>query len=124
MVGRTSVISLSFCSPRSGELNEEQSKIRRRIIAPDVNRNCQEIGINVANATISRSVSRVTSTHPHFFGCLLAFLCGNVVLSEVHHIHPIHPFLVKPPSRWDSRSEKSNGDGARMFDNSDEPRKW
>jgi hypothetical protein len=77
MVGRTSVISLSFCNPRSGELNKhghEQSRTICRIIAPGVNRNCQEIGINVANATTLRFASRVTSAHPHFFRTLISFL--------------------------------------------------
>src|SRR6266478_3545749 len=53
---------------------------------------------------------------------LLGFLCGNVGPSEVHNVHPIHPFLVKPPCRSNCRSERPNG--ARALDNSDEPRKW
>jgi hypothetical protein len=101
-----------------------KQSITIRIIAPGVNRNCREIGINVANVMILRFASRVTSAHPHFFRCLLAFLYDNVGPSEVHNVHPIHPFLVKPPCRSNSHSERSNGDGARMFDNSDEPRKW
>lgn len=43
--------------------------------------------------------------------------------NEVHNVHPIHPFLVKPPCRSNSRSERSNGEGARMIDSSDEPLK-
>ncbi|KAF8493233.1 hypothetical protein F5888DRAFT_1806331 [Russula emetica] len=43
--------------------------------------------------------------------------------NEVHNVHPIHPFLVKPPRQSNSRCERPNGDGARMFDNSDEPLK-
>jgi len=41
----------------------------------------------------------------------------------VHNVHPIHPFLVKPRCQSNSPSERSNGDGARMFEISDEPLK-
>ena len=55
----------------------------------------------------------------------LAFSCNNVGYSDVHNIHPIHPFLerrIKPPSRSYSRPEGLDGDGA--YDNVDELCEW
>ncbi|KAH9967512.1 hypothetical protein BC827DRAFT_1174689 [Russula dissimulans] len=59
--------------------------------------------------------------------CYKCGVCDNFPVcracySDVHNIHPIHPFLemrVMPPSRSHTHLERSNGDGT--YDNADEP---
>lgn len=92
--------------------------MRCRTVVRDVSLCCQGIGTNAESAIALQFVERASGEYRQF----LRSFCDDVGISDVHNIHPIHPYLemrVKPVSRTRSRSEIS--DDTTDDDNVDEP---